>query len=252
MSKTRISRIQIFGERCTGTNYLESLVNVNLLDVKVTWDFGWKHFFHEPGVEQAGDTLFICIYRDPVDWLRSFDKKRWHVAPELKELSFSDYIRAEWQCVWDEDADKFPGDPLYRTEMLFERDPETGERFANVIKMRAAKIKNWESLQGKVAHQISIRYEDLESDPKAIIKLIASKFKIRRKFFFRKIDTYKGTGSTPYKKAAYKSIPAEDAEFILSQLDPALEAKAGYDLSAIRNRLFAPAGSSDYPGTGTR
>ena len=39
-----LKKFTIYGERCSGTNYLEKIINLNF-DVNVTWEFGWKHFF---------------------------------------------------------------------------------------------------------------------------------------------------------------------------------------------------------------
>ena len=39
-----IKKVTIYGERCSGTNYLEELI-VSNFDVKITWEYGWKHFF---------------------------------------------------------------------------------------------------------------------------------------------------------------------------------------------------------------
>ena len=38
-----IKKFTIYGERCSGTNYLENLILVNF-DVNLTWEYGWKHF----------------------------------------------------------------------------------------------------------------------------------------------------------------------------------------------------------------
>ena len=39
-----IKYLTIYGERCSGTNYLENLIKINF-DVEVKFDYGWKHFF---------------------------------------------------------------------------------------------------------------------------------------------------------------------------------------------------------------
>ena len=39
-----LRKYAIYGERCSGTNYLENIININF-DVKITWEYGWKHFF---------------------------------------------------------------------------------------------------------------------------------------------------------------------------------------------------------------
>ena len=66
--------------------------------------------------------------------LRSLQRTPWHVAPALRGLPMAEFLRHEWWCVWDEDGEVFPGDPRYGTEMMIERDPETQQRFANVLK----------------------------------------------------------------------------------------------------------------------
>ena len=39
-----IKKFTIYGERCSGTNYLQNLVNDNF-EIELTWEYGWKHFF---------------------------------------------------------------------------------------------------------------------------------------------------------------------------------------------------------------
>ena len=39
-----MKKYTIYGERCSGTNYLENIININF-DVNITWEYGWKHFF---------------------------------------------------------------------------------------------------------------------------------------------------------------------------------------------------------------
>ena len=39
-----LKKYTIYGERCSGTNYLESIININF-DSNITWEYGWKHFF---------------------------------------------------------------------------------------------------------------------------------------------------------------------------------------------------------------
>ena len=39
-----VNKFTIYGERCSGTNYLEEIILHNF-NINVTWDYGWKHFF---------------------------------------------------------------------------------------------------------------------------------------------------------------------------------------------------------------
>src|SRR5947207_1003126 len=110
--KPNIQTIQIYGERCSGTNYLEHLLKNNLKSVSITWKLGWKHWFHGNGVEDASQTLFFIIHRNPFDWLKSLHAQPFHSAPDLKSIDFSTFIRKEWWCVWDD-----PNRPHFGTVM---------------------------------------------------------------------------------------------------------------------------------------
>ena len=39
-----LKKVTIYGERCSGTNYLENLLLLNF-DIEIVWDYGSKHFF---------------------------------------------------------------------------------------------------------------------------------------------------------------------------------------------------------------
>lgn len=226
-----VQRIQIFGERASGTNYLQQLLERNLPDLPVRFDFGWKHFLHAPGVETAVDCLFLVLYRNPFDWLLSLHRHPWHVAPELKQLSFSDFLRKEWRCVWNEDSKTPPTDPRYGTEMPFERDPVTHQPFANVLAMRTAKIRDWESLRVQTRHALYVRYEDLRADPGAAIARVAVAGGVATPAFFQPVTGYKGMAFA-YRPRVERMDEA-DLDYIVAHLDPALEQSIGYDLAAL-------------------
>lgn len=227
------TRIQIFGERCSGTHYLEHLLRDNLISTNIQWDFGWKHFFHSGPVEEADNCLFVIIYRDPFDWVRSIHKRSHFAAAELKRISFSRFIRKEWHCIWNEHSDITKSNPLYHTEMLFERDPVTGQRFANVIRLRSAKIRDWESLRRKAQHTYYLNYEALLESPQQHIEHLSETFKLRRAAGFNAVTSYKGLGKKPYEKKEYPAIGARDIAHIVTELDNELERCAGYNLAAL-------------------
>lgn len=243
-----ITRIQIYGERCSGTNYLEHLLRRNVPAVPLTWEFGWKHFFHGPGVQQATDCLFVVIYRNAFDWLRSLNGSPWHAAPELWNLDFSTFIRAPWWCVYDEHWPVSRDDPRYGTELMLERVPGTGERFANIVRLRNAKIGNWESLRDVAAHTAFVRYEELNARPREFVETLSARFELPRAGAFQAVREDKGKHRR-YRPKAYVPVPEADVQFILGELDLPLEARIGYDIPALLERLRAerarpPAGGS--------
>lgn len=234
-SEQAIQRIQIFGERCSGTNYLEQLLAGNLPGVSFTSGFGFKHFFPRMDADGSTDCLFVVIYRDPFDWLRSIYRNPWHAAPALKNIPFSEFIRQEWWCVWDEDAGIDAVDPRYGTEMMLERDPGTGRRFRNILAMRSAKIRAWESFRKAREHSLCINYERLRDTPEQVIRGLADEFGLAPANPFRPVKSYKGAKwyrgwREKLLRRRRPDISAADVDYILEQLDPELESAIGYDL----------------------
>lgn len=244
---SEIRRIQIFGERCSGTNYLEALLSSNIQAVPIVWDYGFKHFFPKLDLDNSSDCLFVIIYRNPFEWLRSIYRSPWHAAPELRGIPFSHFIRKEWWCIWDEDAGLTRTNPAYGKEMMMERDPGTGNRFKNILSMRTEKIRAWEKIRGLAENTLYINYEQLRSKPKGIIDTIADNFSIKAENNFYDVKNYKGLKwyqglRTRLFREPLPEVSTDDMEFILSQLDVKLESDIGYELETLarqKTRLFA-------------
>ena len=75
-----LKKYTIYGERCSGTNYLENIININF-DVNITWEYGWKHFFgfQDDLLKNSDDTLFICIVKNLPDWINSLYRQPHHL-----------------------------------------------------------------------------------------------------------------------------------------------------------------------------
>ena len=55
-----IQKIKIYGERCSGTNFLTNLIQKNFdVDILSSFDIDHKHFFFN---RQMHYTWLICIY----------------------------------------------------------------------------------------------------------------------------------------------------------------------------------------------
>lgn len=229
--------LQLFGERCSGTNYVEQLLRRNAIGLVPTDRHGWKHGFVESLECSVDDTLFVLVFRDPFDWARSLWQKPWHAAAPLREVSFSQFVRTEWQCEWGRDMDLAGDDPRIGSEMLHERDPGTGERFANCLRLRTEKARNWLALAKEGRRIVSVRYEDAESDARAFVRTVLRGQGVLRWPWFRGVRTFKG-GSQPFVKRVQPVIGRADVEWIVSQLDPHVERALGYDLDARRRQLL--------------
>lgn len=230
----KISFIRVFGERCSGTNYLESLLinNVAFCSDKKSLKsgvFGYKHWFFNnwDDLARSDDTLFLVIFRNPVNWLSSLNKTPFHCSPSLHNLSFSEFIRAEWSCIWDDVANVDKTNPKYGTEMMHERDPSTGKRFSNVLELRKAKLLNWLKMASYTTNIAYLSYEELLKSPESYLPTILERFNVSVKEF-KNTNSYRGFGKKVYVPKPDPVIPVSDADFICKSLDWKSEKLFGY------------------------
>ena len=157
-------KITIFGERCSGTNYLQDVVTANF-NVEVTWDYGWKHFFGflDNHLENAGDTLFLLIVRDPVAWMNSLFRNPHHLNYECTESVYH-FLNTEIYSLPEDWCCQGYYGRRYKT-LGEDRNMYTGKRYKNIFEMRHTKLKFLiEDMPKKVKNSIFIRYEDLVND----------------------------------------------------------------------------------------
>lgn len=228
-ARVRPRRIQVYGERCSGTNWIAQILRRNLPGMHIVDDFGWKHGWPLGEVTAATDTLFVVVHRDPFDWLRSLHQMPWHTGPELHGVPFAQFVRTTWRCVWGSDMELPADDLRLGTEMMHERDPTTGQPFANAMRMRTAKLRSWDSLRNRVLHHLDLRYEEVLSDPRAFVRDFAYRFGLRRWPWFRDVKTFKG-GAQRFQQKQYAPIAADDLRWIAHELDAELERMHGFDL----------------------
>ena len=172
--KKPLKKYTIYGERCSGTNYLENIIDINF-DVNITWEYGWKHFFgfQDDKLKNLDDTLFICIVRNLPDWINSFYREMHHLPLRYKknmsaEEKIDEFLNKEF---WSFDDNNGKCDT--KKELMIDRNIYTGERYKNIFELRHTKIK-WmlEDLPNKVQNYIFIRYEDLINDfDKTLLKI---------------------------------------------------------------------------------
>jgi len=176
-----ITRYTIYGERCSGTAFLQSLMQLNFPFVSLTWNYGFKHFFgyidyrfdastirmphgstYHHVTNSSDDVLFLAIVRNPIQWLASFRLYPYHVDKSLTE-SWKTFLEGEWKSVYDQDNEH---EGFSNKEILSDRHMYTGERYKNIFEMRATKSTYLlDDLPNKVKHVLLVRYEDLLQDP---------------------------------------------------------------------------------------
>ena len=158
-----LKKYTIYGERCSGTNYLENIININF-DVNISWEYGWKHFFgfQDDKLKNSDNTLFICIVRNLPDWINSFYREKHHLPLRYKtnmseEEKIDEFLNKEFWSFNDNNNNRDTS-----KEIMEDRNIYTGERYKNIFELRHTKIK-WmlEDLQIKIKNCIFIKYEDL-------------------------------------------------------------------------------------------
>ena len=200
-----LKKYTIYGERCTGTNYLQNVVDINF-DVDITWDYGWKHFFgfHHDNLKNSDDTLFICIVRNLPDWANSLYREKYHLPLKYKDNMSEEEKKDEF---FNEEFWSFNDNNKNRDtskEIMEDRNIYTGERYKNIFELRHTKIK-WmiEDLPNIVENYIFIKYEDLYGDfENTLLKIKDKGLKVKEDIKFplnTKLNS-KGKGKFKVKK----------------------------------------------------
>ncbi|MCD4788842.1 MAG: hypothetical protein K8R37_02485 [Bacteroidales bacterium] len=154
--------IKIYGERNSGTIYLEWLVKKNLnTEILETYDLGWKHRLapteDEISEKTKKDVLFLCLVKNPYSWLLSMHKRP-YFHESLRKLSFSDFIKYSY------------GD------------------YRNPIIMWNLKNQSYLDLSNFVENHKIVRYEDVLKDPVTTINSLADKYGFKKPVFFKNIQ----------------------------------------------------------------
>lgn len=241
----KIKYIQIYGERNSGTNYLSNLLQANVLN---KLDFsnccGWKHGFVNWRLirkQNQKDILFLFITKDPYSWLVSMNRKPHH-APQLYNMEFSEFLSQEWACYKGDDyhlrAVDLDRRPLRdEEEMLHERNPSSGARIENVIKLRNLKNRSFLSVAEECDNFEHIRYEDLLLRRDDILRDLRDKYSFKLVEESRDVSGYYGLNpSVKFNKLNYylsqdylNLFSDSDLDFVNSQLNWDLEMILGYN-----------------------
>ena len=221
-----LKKFTIYGERCSGTYYLERLIAYNF-DIKVTWEYGWKHFFGFNDLSDSDETLFIGIVREPVDWIMSFCNQPWHVANKLKGKGFEHFVlggdNKEFYSFYEDGR-----------EITADHNMIKGGRYKNIFELRATKCTFlMKDMKKKVKNYKLIKLEDLQKDYEKILTQLEKKFKLKRRMdSLVNLEEYKGNADfSKYQKKHYKTEP-HVLNLIHKNLDLSVEKALGYMLQA--------------------
>lgn len=197
-----IENYTIFGERHSGTNWLEKIINIRL-NLPIVNHFGHntsKHFITYLNWKILSDshkTLFICITRNIYDWIHGFYKLPHHVSPHVHD-TMEHFLTQEWR---NEERDY---------------DYISLKPYKNIFEMRKSKLNFYYNyLPILVDNLIIIRYEDLLVDPENIIQFISNNFNCAKTNEYSKLIL-------PKQKRSYK-VKNTTKEIINSSTDWEME-----------------------------
>ena len=137
------TRFTLYGERHSGTNLLQHLVEQNFrVDVRFQW--GWKHFWlanaSEPRApEPDADVAVAVSLREVSAWLASMHRKPHH-SPRPRGQGIGAWLmHGPWISYSSPNHNKWPVDPA-ATRV---------ETASDVLALRAAKLKAFAGLAGR-------------------------------------------------------------------------------------------------------
>lgn len=215
---------QLFGERCTGTNYVSKLIvrNTNIVFRPMA---GYKHSF--PTIDRF-DGLVVIVTRNVYDWVRSLHLNPWG-ANQLRGLSLDEFLRAPWVVYYDAIATDDPA--LIGTELTSERCPDTQEPFTNVMKLRSSKYAHWLRFGARSNGYLIVQQEYAYSHAWQLIDSLNSFTGVEVKDEFTPVTDYKGRATNgPYIPKNYQPLTNDQVDWINSQLDGVIEDALGYKL----------------------
>lgn len=227
----KLTNYQIFGERNSGTNYLEKLLSHNI-ELSSTNDFGYKHWFiknHYPRgpknittdneclkkLSHSNETLFIYIVREPLGWLQSMHRTPWH-APNHSGLTFSEFIRKPWIC-YERTAPVEHGIDSQTPWFPSKDGTFQIEKAKNICDLRNLKNQHFLSLDGDVKNFFIIRQDQLLED----LTFMIEKFGLKLKNYKIELPDYR-------PPVPAQEIALSDLEFIKRELDLRLENLLGF------------------------
>ncbi len=240
-----IQSVTVIGERCSGTNYVRTLVGQNfpscsldLLHEKFPFLLH-KHFYpwvdltafhvckkgkkneNSPLVflKNSDTNLFVLVVRDPYDWLRSFYLQPYHVSDQLSGKGFLHFIQNQW--IPDSNLETIGNCKDWL-------NPYEGRPFKHVLELRKYKILNFLQIGLLVDNFLIVQHEKVSEFPEQFIDFVSRYFKLEKTVPFQPVKAYKGWGEERYRKKQYFPFNSNEFYFINEGVDWGIENLIGY------------------------
>ena len=224
---TNITKFVIFGERCSGTNFLENVITTNFNLALDNKSYSHKHFFCFNNFDKPNDdTLFIGIIRNPIYWINSLSKELHHIPYENRTIN------------------NFLNNPFYSVEdnnkiILQDLNYATKNIYTNIFELR--KMKNFYLLnimKNKVKNYILINYESLLYNYNHTLDFIKNRFKLTPIYpIYQKIKKYKKSENDKFFKQRNILLTPNIVSMIWNNLHIQQENRLGY-IAGDNNNYF--------------
>lgn len=251
----KMHSFQVLGERCSGTNFLNTLIGNNFPNASrlkflestrlnkhfIPWLFDeasvYKHLYYPFPSENV---LYVVVIRNVFDWVRSFYREPHHMNESQNKNGFTGFITQIWtpkDCsAYFQSLNPWEvilGEPGYKNgdmlcSLIDGEDPLTHKPFENILQLRARKYQNYLRLGNFVNNVIYVKYEDVNNDPQGFVNYLANFFEGRAESFVP-VLTYKGFNKEKYIPKTYAYLEDADKKFMLAEMDLDLEASFGYE-----------------------
>lgn len=200
-----ITEYVLYGERCSGTNYLENLLNINF-NITRNFKYGHKHFFgyRDYNFKNTENILFICIVRDMYEWLNSFYKSPHHLnnnnCLSIKNFLNYEIISHQYNSISFNNKSGYQGQELIEDRNIFDKI----KRYKNIFELRHCKNKYLiDVLPKKVENYILIKHEDLLYNFEDTLNKIKNKGLSTKEIYPKNTNQYKLDNITYKKRTEY-------------------------------------------------
>ena len=203
-----IENFVLYGERHSGTKFLQQ--SLECYNITPTGYFGNKHWMgyaNANRIKFARHTLFICIIRNPYQWLSAFMNNPHHVPRHNRK--WQSFLTNEWYSIGNN-----------KEEILHDRNfyDITNNRYRNVIHLRNTKNQYmFYDLPLIAKNYVFVTYETLIKNHIQIMNLIRDKFMLQQK-------SNLPTANHPI----LRKVPSVHMDFVNSNLNWEIENGMGF------------------------
>ncbi len=221
-------RYTILGERCSGTNWLQTLIQDNF-KIEIDWlDGSWKHFFNFDGYEDRiirnNDVLYLCIVRNPIDYFMSFFENPYH-QPIERQSNIYNFLLSEFYSVQN-----------IHNNIEILGDRKIGNvRYKNIFEMRSLKCRFLFDRMSIITKKYKfINYENLKNDTVEMLTSICEEFKLKCKlsnfYIEKRYVTDINLKNVDKECKENYSVSDDIRKIIINNLDHEIEKRMGYYL----------------------